>query len=462
MEQQKADAIIIGAGMSGMASAIRLAMFGKKVILCERHLIPGGLNSYYHRGKRQFDVGLHALTNYVPKGQKGPLTKLMKQLRIPYDAFDLIPQRRSLIQFKSASLAFTNEFEYFRSEIAKTFSHEIENFDRLVDKIKNFNEVALNNEYLSAKLVVSQFIKEPLLKEMIFAPLMIYGSAWENDMDFSQFVIMFKALYFEGFSRPRGGVRTIINLLMKKMEELSVDVRFKTGIAAIITKDNKVVGVETDRGDIIEAHQVYSSAGYAETLNLLTDKVDYRPRIGNLSFTESIFCFDKKFETAGMRDTIIFYNDSDTYHYQAPLDLYDPRSAVICFPNNYAEDDSAEAMARVTYIANYTKWLELPRPHYLEEKCKMGIKALELIQKIAPSYDGVVLFKDIFSPTTVTRYTGHYGGAVYGSPDKTRSGASGVSGLSIIGTDQGFLGIVGAMLSGISIANLYGLSGAEA
>jgi hypothetical protein len=48
-------------------------------------------------------------------------------------------------------------------------------------------------------------------------------------------------------------------------------------------------------------------------------------------------------------------------------------------------------------------------------------------------------------------------GTVYGSTDKTRDGKTPYNGLYIIGTDQGFLGIVGAMLSGISMANLHGL-----
>ena len=66
----KYDAIIIGAGMSGLAAGIRLAMYDKKVCILEQHVISGGLNSYYQRrdprgGLIEFDVGLHALTNYI-------------------------------------------------------------------------------------------------------------------------------------------------------------------------------------------------------------------------------------------------------------------------------------------------------------------------------------------------------------------------------------------------------------
>ena len=65
---------------------------------------------------------------------------------------------------------------------------------------------------------------------------------------------------------------------------------------------------------------------------------------------------------------------------------------------------------------------------------------------------------DMFTPRTIQRYTGHVNGAVYGSPKKRRDGCTPVENLFICGTDQGFLGIIGAMLSGITIANLQVLS----
>src|SRR5690606_7359657 len=108
------DVAIIGAGMSGLAAGIRLAHFGKRVCIFERHNAVGGLNSFYSQGGRKFDVGLHALTNYVRPGVKGtPLTKLLRQLRIDREEFALCEQKQSRIAFGSRgeiSLRFTNDF----------------------------------------------------------------------------------------------------------------------------------------------------------------------------------------------------------------------------------------------------------------------------------------------------------------------------------------------------------------
>ena len=78
----KYDTLIIGAGLSGLAAGIRLAYYGQSVCILERHTTIGGLNSFYRLRGRNYDVGLHAVTNYAPPGTKtGPLSKLLRQLR---------------------------------------------------------------------------------------------------------------------------------------------------------------------------------------------------------------------------------------------------------------------------------------------------------------------------------------------------------------------------------------------
>lgn len=460
----KYDAIVIGAGMSGLAAGIRLAMFDKKVCVLEKHSIAGGLNSYYQRRLKetkemiQFDVGLHALTNFASKGERRkPLTKLLKQLRIPYDALDLKPQGHSLIHFPSAQLKFSNDFELLRSEVAAKFPGQIDNFNKLVEKIISFNELDLNAGYISSREVLSQYISERTLIEMILSPLLIYGSAWERDMDFNQFVIMFKSIYFEGFSRPNGGVRTIIDLLIKRFEEEGGELKFRHGVEKIITKEDKAIGVITSKGEEIFADQIYSSAGLPETIEL-TEQMDANAKVGKMTFMESIAIFDRKITAEEFAPTIAFYNNSDEYHYEGARDYYDDRSAVVCCPDNYEpENRDGLGCMRITFMANYEKFKALDRGQYIEKKAEAFEKAMGIVSKLTNDLNAKVVFKDVFSPTTVERYTWHKRGTVYGSPDKSRNGKTDVEGLYIIGTDQGFLGIVGAILSGISIGNLYGL-----
>ena len=461
------DAIVIGAGMSGLAAGIRLSMFDKKVVILEKHSIPGGLNSYYQRrnfdkgGIRQFDVGLHALTNFIKKGEKGkPFSKLLKQLRLSYDDFKLCPQTYSKILFPDIELKFSNDFELLMSEIETKFPHEKEAFHRFVTEIKNFNELDLKSGYSSSREILGQFLKDELLIEMILCPLLIYGSAWEHDMDFAQFVIMFKSLYFEGFGRPEGGVRTIISLLVDKFVSLGGELRFKSPVTEIMIHDGKAIGVKVGAEEL-RSSIILSSIGYPETAKI-SSGIQASPRVGAMTFLESIFVFDQKIPLVHNDSTIIFYNNSKTYNYRPAQNYFDDSSAVVCFPDNYEPQKSqGEGIVRITYMANYNEWRALERSAYEEKKELVGSSALKLVKKLVPEFQGQLLFKDIFSPTTIERYTWHLNGTVYGSIDKTRDGTTPIENLFIIGTDQGFLGIVGAMLSGISMANLHGLMRVE-
>lgn len=449
--------------MSGLAAGIRLAMFDKKVVILEKHSIPGGLNSYYQRrnfdkgGIRQFDVGLHALTNFIKKGEKGkPFSKLLKQLRLSYDDFKLCPQTHSKISFPGVELKFSNDFELLQNEVHEKFSSQVDAFNELVEKVRSFNELDLSIGYQSSRDVLKTLIPDELLVEMLLCPLLIYGSAWEDDMDFAQFVIMFKSLYFEGFSRPEGGVRTIISLLMKKLEEVGAEVRFKAAVNEIITKDGKAIGVNVN-GEELYAPVVLSSIGYPETVRLTKD-INIDPQVGKMTFLESIFIFDKKIPLQSQDSTIVFYNNAPEYAYRPATNYFDSTSAVVCFPDNYEpQNREGEGTVRITYMANYHQWRELDRAAYDAKKDEVGDCALKLVKSMMPGFDGKLLYKDIFSPMTIERYTWHLNGTIYGSTDKTRDGRTPVPGLFIIGTDQGFLGIVGSILSGISMANLHGL-----
>ncbi|OYV46684.1 MAG: phytoene dehydrogenase, partial [Verrucomicrobia bacterium 21-51-4] len=171
------EAIIIGAGLSGLAAAIRTAIAGKKVLLIERHNAPGGLNSFYSIAGRKYDVGLHALTNFAPKGAPGaPLTKILRQLRLRYEDLQLREQLRSSIVFGATRLDFSNDLALLQDEVAREFSNSIDAFNRMIAALPAFDAVGPKERSLSARAVLADYFwRDPLLVEMLLAPVMYYG-----------------------------------------------------------------------------------------------------------------------------------------------------------------------------------------------------------------------------------------------------------------------------------------------
>src|SRR6266404_5833474 len=263
----KYDSIIIGAGMSGLAAGIRLAHFGQRVCMLERHYAVGGLNSYYRLGRRNYDVGLHAVTNYRPKGDKrGPLARLLRQLRFAWEDFGLAPQLGSRIAFPGVSLDFNNDAALLEAEVAKNFPHEIDNFRRLQSEILDYDGIESPKARGSARDIVAGTIGDPLLIEMLFCPIMLYGSASERDMEFGQFSILFRSIFQEGLARPISGIRMILKKLVQRFKLLGGELRLRAGVQRIAVEEGQVREIVLDDGTPLAAKHVLSSAGWCETM----------------------------------------------------------------------------------------------------------------------------------------------------------------------------------------------------
>lgn len=525
------DVVIIGAGMSGLAAGIRLAYFGKRVAIFERHYAYGGLNSYYRLGGREFDVGLHALTNFVPPGRRNaPLNKLLRQLRIDRDEWDLREQLGSEVCFPSRRLRFANDPGLLESQVAEQFPDQADRYRRLVEVVAAHDDATLSPTPMSGRKILGVHLTDPLLIDMLLCPLMFYGCPTEDDIDFTHLVTLFKSIFLEGFARPREGVRRIIKTLVRHYRASGGQMRMRCGVRRLhVEKDareggGRIGGVELDTGEVVTAPIVLSCAGFAETMRLcegrfltgaarLEDRfltgaarpeaipseqsrareeaiafpsrarkeaVSDAPRTGadcsgparGLSFTESICLLDVKPLALGYDRTITFFSTIDRFEYRVPRELIDPRSGVICCPNNYADHEHLpEGILRFTSLANYDRWKALhpgainahgcaPPEAYTSAKASTHQEVVEHALRYLPDFRPHVRFTDTFTPLTIERFTGHERGAVYGSPVKHRDGRTPYANLFVCGTDQGYLGIIGALLSGITVANLHVL-GAE-
>jgi phytoene dehydrogenase-like protein len=459
------DDLVIGCGMSGLGAGIRLAMFGRKVLIVDRHNAPGGLNGFYFMAGRNLDVGLHAVTNYSAPGSRGPLNRICRQLRIKPEEFKLSPQIASRIRFADCELRFANGLELLESEIARVFPQNIDAFCAFAKKIAEYDALDISRPSSGmARKVVHEALGDPLLAEMILCPLFFYGSASENDIDFDQFCILFRALYMEGFARPYEGVRRIIGTLLDRYRANGGIRRMKCGVRRLVGEGGRIVRAEMDDGSVVTADNVISSVGADETFALVDgnkSRVNCAPRLG---FAEYIAYFAAKPRDFGWGDTIVFYCDTPEVDYRIPDSLVDVKSGVICFPNNYdyGGRELDEGIIRVTSLANYNLWKSLSKVGYEASKYECARLMLDSALNHLPksAFDASrIAFSDTFTPLTVERFTGHFGGSIYGSPLKQRDGKTSYENLFICGTDQGFLGITGAILGGISMANLHVLQG---
>jgi phytoene dehydrogenase-like protein len=156
----------------------------------------------------------------------------------------------------------------------------------------------------------------------------------------------------------------------------------------------------------------------------------------------------------------------------APAELYAPRggltdvrSGVICSPNNFeytVHDGPEEGMIRMTALASFDRWTALTEQQYKQEKVVAREEIQASAARYVPDFRSRVVATDTFTPKTIRHFTGHDHGAVYGAPQKRRDGTTHLRNLFVCGTDQGWVGIVGAMMSGVVMANRHCLQSTSA
>ena len=167
----------------------------------------------------------------------------------------------------------------------------------------------------------------------------------------------------------------------------------------------------------------------------------------------------------GHQYAIVFFNDQERFCWESPRhELTDVRSGVVCSPNNFAystnctdstQDGPDEGMIRMTALANFDRWSALTENDYQREKADVREAIHASAVRFVPDFRSRVIATDTFTPKTIRHFTGHDNGAVYGAPQKRRDGTTHLRNLFVCGTDQGWVGIVGAMMSGVVMANRH-------
>jgi len=80
---------------------------------------------------------------------------------------------------------------------------------------------------------LGQYLRDPLLIDMLLYPVLFYGSASPQDVELTQFLILFRSVYRDGFARPYEGVRRILALLVKRYKQLGGELRLRAGVRHI-------------------------------------------------------------------------------------------------------------------------------------------------------------------------------------------------------------------------------------
>jgi hypothetical protein len=344
----------------GWRPAFALAYYDQRVCILERHYTIGGLNSFYRLRGRDYDVGLHAVTNFTPKGAKrGPLARLLRQLRFRWEDFALAPQIGSAIAFPGVELKFGNDIRLLEARSPR-LSHEKDNFQQLLRELVDYDDLQQEHFNMSAREVLGRDASRPAADRDAAVPADVVRKPARarhgRSASSASCSAAFSSKASRGLSRRAADPAEPGAKRFRRSAANCGCAAASTGSSSRTAAPRAWCWTTASRCGPPDL----SSAGLVETMRLCEDITQRRTDLaGQLSFVESISILDRQPAELGHDRTIVFYNDSDKFHWQTPREgLCDVRTGVICSPNNYAYDPSdgqlPDGVIRITALATST------------------------------------------------------------------------------------------------------------
>ncbi|MEZ5096390.1 MAG: hypothetical protein R2731_09885 [Nocardioides sp.] len=296
------------------------------------------------------------------------------------------------------------------------------------------------------------------------------------------------AHYLYGGWFPRGGSEAIAEACRRVIEDRGGSCRINHEVQQILVEDGRAVGVRVHvkkgKGgseQVFRAPLVVSDAGAHTTYcRLLPEGVadELRGRVEAAEPSGSTVTLylglKESAATLGFRgENHWFYDSYDHDATAAGLDAVlegRPHGAYLSFPS--LKDASLHSVGSDRHTAEiitfvrpeaFARWAETPWMRRGEEydalKARIAGGLLDVVERRYPGFRDLVDYAEVSTPLTVTDFTGHRGGGIYGlanTPARLRAelvAAQGpVPGLLIAGADACAPGLMGALMGGVFAA----------
>lgn len=450
------DAVIIGAGMGGLAAAIELSLQGKKVMLLEQRNIPGGLATSLVRGRFEFEATQHGMQGIGPKENPKVIRKFLEEAGVECE-FSTIPEAYRLV-IPEANLdvvipynvnetieVIDKEAPGSKEPLTKLMElcdeiHETVNYFSLHGGKKGSSKLDKFSKhksfYRTAGYTAEEVIKTFKLPERalhIIYPYWLYLGVPLNKVAFTTWACMISDFFDEGAAVLNNNSYGLSLAMEKRIIELGSSIKYNTRAEKIVVDGDKIVAVVTDKEEIIETNYVISSAYPNKVYGTMIYPEEAIPKeaykLNNARLMgSSAFCIFLGLNLPPEKLNITNYSyfvsntiDSDVmYENTKNLDIPKYYTAV-CL--NKIVPSCTEVGTTQLSIAGMQKgeaWEHVTPDEYSSIKRNISKAMIENFSEVL----GVNLFDhieeiEISTPISIARYTGSWNGSIYGYEHRT-------------------------------------------
>jgi prolycopene isomerase len=492
----KYDVIIIGAGVAGLVSALKLSRAGKKVLVLEQQHVPGGFASSFKRNGFIFESAVHCVDAL---GEKGEIREFLKETgidkkvafielknfcRIIYPEHDFVLDfsRRNFIAYlKSSFPQESRQLDKFFSG-ADAFYKQIDSFRNSVLPLALrmalspflYRQV-IQASCLTAEQLIAKYIRDEKLRG-ILSEIWRYVGLSPRRLGAFYFLLVQNGYLNEPTAYIKGGFNRLFTAMVEEIQRSGSRVQFNTLVNRIITDGSgRIKAVATKTGEEFQANAVIANANAIDTLtNFLDDdalKERYKKKLSGMqksvSALQLYLGLDVPAKTLGMNEFMFSihtsYDNDEDFRYSLAGDYQRCGLQIV----DHAQIDPTlvpEGKGNLLIMAydTYSRWQDLEEAVYKRRKEEAAGKLIQRAEKYLPGLSGHIEVMEVATPRTMQRFTLSPQGAIYGfaqtlaqSGIKRLSQETLVKGLFLAGawTRPGH-GVHGCFISGIDAADL--------
>lgn len=436
---------MIGAGLTGMATACRLAARGRSVVVFESHRTVGGCASYFRRGGFAFDVGCTTLVDYAPGGVGG---RLLAEIGVPDSVLEHLPGYAAWLP--GLTIALHADPALWRAERARTLgdTQAHRRFWTLLDDLaRAFSEVSRRGPRLPIRTprdllaAVRAFpLRDwPLLR---FLPWTVDDAVrWagvERDARLRAFVAMVVQDTVHGESataplvnaslglsirgaiaRPRGGMYGFWTAFEERAAALGVDLRRSTAVQGVRASRPgeggrfrlTTAGGECSADVVVCTLPIWDAARIAPPAVAARLEPWCRRDAGALGGAALL--------TLGVPDEEVA-GQGFTHHQFLPepgRPLGDGNNAFLSVstPGDLLSAPAGRRAVMISTHAELEPWEGLGEQDHAEAKRRLGERLLEIARTAYPALGARAEWLAAASPRTYARFTRRHRGSVGGT-----------------------------------------------
>ncbi|MBU3645741.1 MAG: phytoene desaturase [Candidatus Nanopelagicaceae bacterium] len=263
--------VVVGAGLAGLSTALRLAGAGRQVTIIERESFPGGRNGLLNKSGYAFDTGPTVLT--MPDLISDALACVGEKLEDSLELMPLQPLYRAFYHDGSQLDVHANTAA-MEAEIEKVIgSDEAAGYRRYVDFVTKLYRYEMNDfidknidtpfNLLTPNLArlialggfrrlapkVSQFLKDPRTQKVYSFQAMYAGVSPQQALAIYAVIAYMDSV--NGVFFPKGGMHAVPRALAAAAQKHGVTIKYNTTVEKIERNNSRATAVITTSGERI-------------------------------------------------------------------------------------------------------------------------------------------------------------------------------------------------------------------